>query len=146
LVSPVTYRWRINMAGKAGGISKVDAVGKAMEKLGEDASRPDIQSFVKKAYGLEIGLDHVSNCKLELRARAAKANKAAEPKATAAAPKAAAVKPAAQKPASPNPTAAASGNGKASGGISLGDVRAAKELLGRVGAAELKGLIDLLSK
>jgi hypothetical protein len=66
----------------------VDAVGKAVEKLGTGASRPDIQGFLKNEFGLDIGMDHISNCKLELRARGAKANKAAAPKAIWSSPEA----------------------------------------------------------
>ena len=36
-------------------------------KLGKDASRPGIQKFVKDTYGLHMTLDHISNCKGELK-------------------------------------------------------------------------------
>ena len=94
-------------------ISKIDAVGKALAQLGDDASRPDIQAFVKKAFGLDIGLDHISNCKNELQKRAGKgktkAKQPAAPKAAVAPAKGEAVNPTAPKTSAPKPAAAVGG-------------------------------------
>src|SRR4051794_31376909 len=54
-------------------ITKVEAVGRAIAALGEEASRGDIQGYVRQKFGVKIGLDHISNCKGELAKRAAKA-------------------------------------------------------------------------
>jgi hypothetical protein len=62
------------MAEKKNGskVSKTDAVGHALSELGKDASRSDIQKFVKDRFGYDMSPDHVSNCKSELRKRAKK--------------------------------------------------------------------------
>src|SRR5450755_1991739 len=80
-------------------ITKVEAVGRAMAALGEDASRGDLQGYVRQKFGVKIGLDHISNCKGELAKRAAKATKPAGPQAAAA--KSAAAPAASRKPTAP---------------------------------------------
>ena len=50
-----------------------------MAALGEEASRVDIQGYVRQKFGIKIGLDHISNCKGELAKRAAKATTPAAP-------------------------------------------------------------------
>jgi hypothetical protein len=52
-----------------GKITKVDAVGRALAKLGTQASRPEIQSWVKDHFGYEMSLDHISDCKKNLAKR-----------------------------------------------------------------------------
>jgi hypothetical protein len=128
----------------SGSFNKLEAVRQAMAKLGLDAGRQAIHDYIKKAHGVEMSLDHISTCRGNIRSKA-------KPAAPAAAPKPAAPKPAAAKPTpkaatDPKATTATAGNGKASAGISLSDIQAVKSLLGRVEAAELKGLIDVLSK
>ena len=111
-----------------GGITKKEAVRQALSKLGKDASRPDIQKFVKNNYGLQMTLDHISNCKGELR----KEKGHAKPALTK--------QPAASKP-EPSPA-----RKSASYGISLEDIETVKDLVERVGAGSLRHLIDVLAR
>jgi hypothetical protein len=143
----------------AGGINKMEAVRRAMHKLGNDAGRQAIHDAVKKEFGIDMSLDHISTYRGEIRRKAAAtakpagaavvkptpvaASKPAAPK-PATASKAAAAKPAASKAAAPRTEAGR--NGQTPPGISLTDIQAAKELLGRIGVNELKTLLDLLAK
>src|SRR4051794_20345556 len=96
--------------GKQAGITKMDAVRKAMTKLGREAGRAAIVDFVKRQFGVEMTADHVSNCKGKiLRQKAAKA-KAAGAKALPGRPNGAAssaAKAPIAKPASAKPAPAA---------------------------------------
>src|SRR4051794_6063080 len=93
------------------GMTKVEAVRRAMAKLGNDAKPLVLRDYIKKEFNINMTADHVSTTKGELlkrqggQAQAGKpaaAPAAAEPKAApAAAPKAAANPPAAPKPAAP---------------------------------------------
>src|SRR5215813_11126755 len=105
------------MAESTGGkVSKVDAVGQALAELGKDASREQIRGFVKDRLGYEMSLDHISNCKADLRKKAGK-KQAATAKATQPA--------AAAKPARPAPAAARVAHGKAPA-IPLEDILAVR--------------------
>ncbi len=117
-------------AAKAPGISKVDAVRKALAALGKEGMPGKIQEYVKKTFGIDMTIGHISNCKSELMRK--KTKKAAAPKAVAAAP---VLAPAVHAKA---PTTS---GGK---GVSLQDVATVKGLVGRVGQGNLKSLIDLL--
>jgi hypothetical protein len=149
--------------GKPMAISKMEAVRKAIAKLGRGAGRAQIRDYVKSHFGVEITADHVSTCRADvLRQLASKAKSAgakappAKPTpATSATPKAPAVRtvPAKAAPAAartkPAPAVAAApshgaknGSAKAAVGISLGDILAVKELVARVGSSPLKTLID----
>lgn len=109
------------------GISKIDAVRKALEELGKKAKPGAIREFVKEKFGLEMSLSHVSNCKTHLRKKKRK-KKTAEPAPATAA-------------AAPAKVASARASGS---GVSLSDIAAVKDLVGRVGEENLKGLIDVL--
>jgi len=115
-------------------VSKVDAVGQALTELGKDASRDQIRGFVKERFGYEMSLDHISNCKADLRKRAAKNKKAGRPAAT---PR--------KEPAQPAPAAARVTAGKAPA-IPLDDILTLRSLVDRLGAAPLKTLIDALER
>jgi hypothetical protein len=149
---------------KTNGITKMEAVKRALATLGKEAKPSDIQSFVKAKFIIVMSTDHVSNCKGEI-ARQAKAKAAPKPTATAApkpsakpahkpAPKAAALKPAAKphvaKPHVAKPHVAKHAVAKAApavaSGVSLSDIKTVKDLVGRVGANELRTLIDLLAR
>jgi hypothetical protein len=116
-------------------ITKMDAVRKAQAALGKNAPAAEVQSFVKDRFGLAMTVDHIHNCRSEIRKQAKK--KAGKAKAAAAAAQA---KPAAAAPAAHAPAA------RASGVVSLADLQAAKALLQRVGPEGLRTLIDVLSK
>jgi hypothetical protein len=148
---------------KANGVTKIEAVRRALDKLGVGAKPGAILEYVKKTFGVDMTRDHAKTCKGKiLRERKGKAKPAPKPTAPAAAvTKAAApkpkpkakpkkktkAKPAPKKPApkaaAPRPAAAVRSNGTT---IHLPDIEAVKGLLGRVGAAQLKGLVDLLAK
>jgi hypothetical protein len=116
-----------------GGITKKEAVRQALSKLGQDASRPDIQKFVKNHYGLQMTLDHISNCKGELKKEKGH-TKTAVTKQLATSK---------QEPKKPEPSPA----GKAeSNGISLADIETVKDLVERVGAGSLRQLIAVLAR
>jgi hypothetical protein len=148
-------------ASPSAGLSKMDLVRKALDKLGKKAKPLAIQSHVKQEFGVDMTADHVSNYKGKIlrgdtgKKKAAKPKKAARPKkaevAKAAAQKTAAPKPAGKKKGkrkakkkAPKPVAA--GGRSAATGLSLQDVQITRDLLGRVGAAQLRSLIDLLAK
>jgi hypothetical protein len=120
---------KTNNTGPKGGITKIEAVRRALSKLGKDASRPDIQKFVKDNYGHQMTLDHISNCKGELRKRKGPAKTAV------------AHHPAAAKPETKKPTTRPQAHG-----ISLTDIETVKGLVGRVGANSLKKLIDVMAR
>ena len=62
-------------------------------------------------------------------------------------PKSAAKKTAAPKSVGPEVAGGhEAGNGNRSTGINLHDIQAAKDLVGRLGAVQLRALIDLLAK
>jgi sRNA-binding protein len=127
----------------------------AMTALGEEATRTDLQGYVRQKFRVKMTLDHISNCKGELAKRAAKATTPAGARAAVAA-KPAAAPAASRKPAAPRSLAAqpapapqthpAGGNGLSAGSISLEDVLTAKVLIDRVGAGPLMALIDGLAK
>jgi hypothetical protein len=118
-------------AAKKVDISKIDAVRKALEELGKKAKPGAIQEFVKEKFGLEMSMSHVSNCKTHLRKKKRKKAAAAVDVESASAPTAVAPVKAASAPAR-------------GGSVSMGDIAAVKELVGRVGEDKLKSLIGLL--
>jgi hypothetical protein len=151
---------------KPAALNKMEAVKQAIAKLGRDAGRGPILDFVKTQFGIEMTPDHVSTCRAEvLRRLAAKAQssgaKAAPAKplaSTSSVAKAPVAKPAPVKttsataqakpaPAVVNAPSKGAGNGSAKmeTGISLKDILAVKELVGRVTPSQLKTLIDAFS-
>jgi hypothetical protein len=111
------------MAKKSNGVTRKEAVRQALGTLGKDASRSDIQKFIKDKYSFEMNLDHISTCKGEIQ-------KEQGHKKTVA-----------QK-AEPKPLASAPPDS----GISLKDIEAVKDLVERVGVASLKQLIDVMAR
>jgi hypothetical protein len=128
------------MAEKANIPTKIDLVRKAMGKLGDDAGPTQLQDYVKRAFGVSMTTDHVSNYKGKiLRAQTGK-KKSAGKKKTAAKPKVEAHKVGAHKVG-----AHKAGATRATvSPLSLHDVETTRSLLGRIGPAQLRGLIDLL--
>src|SRR5262245_3546852 len=117
------------MAKKTNGMSKQEAVRRALEAMGKDAKPSAMQPFIKEKFGIDMTTDHISTAKGEILRRK-KGKKEPGPKPQAAQPARAAPKPA----------------GKAANGISLQDIQAVQGLVGRLGANQLKGLIDLLAR
>jgi hypothetical protein len=155
------------------GISKMEAVRRALAELGKGAGPTAIQVFVKDRFGLEMTKDHISVCKAGIRkqsgkprrppgrqrgsrARSTRQREESQPsrvEATRQAPvkKRKKRRKARTKPAAPvQPTAAASppvaAKRTASKTILLQDVQAIKALVARVGANHLLAVIDLLEK
>ena len=119
-----------------GKITKAEAVRRALRHLGKDAGRAEIQTYVKDELGIDMNLDHVSTARAEaLRKMGAKKAKAkAAPKTEEAGKEAA---PPAAKPAA---------KAAAKDGILLEDILKIKKLVETVGPAELRTLIEVMSK
>jgi hypothetical protein len=120
---------KTNNTSPKGGITKIEAVGRALAKLGKDASRPDIQKFIKDNFRLDITPDHISACKGELR-------KIKRPAKSAVTQQPAAQKQEPKKPAS----------GPKADGIGLEDIATVKDLVERVGVGSLRKLIDVMAR
>jgi hypothetical protein len=106
------------------GITKMEAVRRALAKLGRDAKPLQIKALIKSEFGLEMSADHISTYKGVLRKKAGdKRRPGPEPQAQAA--------PAAARATAP-------------GGITLDDIRAVKELADRIGAEKVRQLVDVL--
>jgi hypothetical protein len=119
------------------GINKQEAVRRALAALSKNATAKDIQKYIKDTFNLEMSIDHIYTSKSSaLRKGKKKApkqrtvNQPPAPEPTSAAKPPAQVVPVARQPA---------------GGISLEDVEAVKGLLGRIGADNLKALVDMLA-
>ena len=125
-----------------GKITKVEAARRAMEALGADATRPDIQGYVKQKFGVTMSLDHISNCKSVLAKKAARQKRTAKAARKAAARQLMIAAPS-SSPAAPARTVGTNASARAT--IRLEDVLLTKQLLDRVGAEPLKSLIDGLA-
>jgi hypothetical protein len=126
---------KTNTAGGNGpeggqGISKVDAVVDALQQLGENASNKDLGDYIRSKYGEQLLPGNFtvtkSAAKKKLRQGGGK-RKGRRGGRKAAAPPA--------PPPSPS----------TGGGISLEDLRQIKELAGRYGKDQIKGVLDLLA-
>src|SRR5207253_1876616 len=114
----------------------------------------EMQSFIKDRFGVEMSTNHISTSRGEILRKEAAGKAKTATTTIPAAKKPAASKRAPKKPAGPSPQAqqaAARSNAfpkgsKASHGISLDDIQAVKGLVGRVGAEQLRSLIDLLAR
>ena len=153
-------------------LSKKELVRRAIGHLGREAKPLQIQAHIKDQFGVEMTPNHISASKTEVLREAGGAKPAAAKPATtkapavenpaaksAAAKAVTAAKPAAKisspkkavsKTAVRESVVAATAGGSQAGngnvGISLQDIQAAKDLVGRVGARQLLTLIDLLAK
>ena len=120
---------KTNGSTARGGITRKEAVRQALGALAKDATRADIQKFIKDNYGFEITLDHISSCKSEIQKE-----KGSKKPAVAR-----------QPPVTKEvPTKAASA--ARGGSISLRDIETVKDLVERVGAVDLKKLIDVMAR
>src|SRR5262249_40357830 len=109
-------------------MSKMDGVRRTLRDLGRTAMPLQIQDHLKKNYGIDMTVAHISNYKSEIL-RKKKGKKKAAKTAEAA--------PAAKSSAAPTTS-------RAAGAISLEDLQTTKALVARVGADQLRSLIDLL--
>jgi len=112
-------------------MTKMDAVRKAMRELGKDAQPAKMQGFIKERFGIDMTPNHISACKGEIRRKRARKAKAAAAKPPARAAGAARVQA---------PRAAGTAT------LSIPDLKAIKALMRRVGADQLRALVDLLAK
>ncbi len=126
----------------AAGMSKREAVKRALADLGRDATPSQLQPHIREKFDIEMTTDHISTEKGNILR---KAQAAAKP--TAAKPLAvqkSAAREVEPKEATPQPqTEPTAPQGD---GISLGDIEAVKGLVERVGADSLKKLIDVLAR
>ena len=71
-------------SGSQKGISKMDAVRRALAELGSDAKSSPIQGFIKDRFGIDITPNHISACKGKIQStQAAKPSPAATTPAAA---------------------------------------------------------------
>jgi hypothetical protein len=105
---------------KANGMSKMDAMRRALAELGSDAQNQEIQKFLKSQLSLDMDVKMISNYKTHLKA----------------ASKSAAIR-------KPGSHAAASSTGD---GITLADVRAVKEVVNKIGADKVRSLAAVLGE
>jgi hypothetical protein len=110
-------------------MTRKEAVRQALSKLGKDASRAEIQKFVKDNYRFEMTLDHISNCKGEIRKEKSHAKKAVT-----------------KQPAVGKREPKHSATRSQASGISLTDIETVKDLVERVGAESLRQLIGVLAR
>jgi hypothetical protein len=115
-----------------GGITKMEAVRRALSELGKKAMPIQIQAWVKEKYGIAMSADHVSVCKGTILRKARGKRKAA-----------AVTQPSAAQNSEPPEQARPAPYGNA---ISLDDIATVKSLVGRVGADSLKKLVDVLAR
>ena len=121
---------------QAGGMTKADAARQAFGELGKKAKPLQVQALLREKFNIEMSTKAISNYKTALKNKGKKKQAAA----THAARPGAAQQPQAHAVPAPG------GRGKAAGGIDLKDILAVKELVRRIGADQLKSLIDILVK
>src|SRR4051794_15653109 len=117
--------------------TKAQAVLTALQELGRDAKRGPIGTFIKERFGIDMKPDHISTARGEALKKLAGNGKPKAKKTTPPAKQEAA--PVAAPP--PKRTPLASSNGTA---VELDDILTLKGLVGRVGAANLRKLIDIV--
>jgi hypothetical protein len=120
----------------AGGISKAEAVRRALADLGPDAKPTQLHGHIRTRYGLEMSLDHIS-----VEKRKALLRMAGERKPAAAEPS---TQPSAARTAgAPGPHARAASEAN---GIALDDLATVKALVERVGANTLQQVIEMMAQ
>jgi hypothetical protein len=121
-------------ASEAPPMTKIEALRQAVKKLGKDATSLEFQGYLKKRFGLEMTREHITKYRGDLRReQSGRKNSQARPA------------PAARADASRSPsTSPKQSTGK--DGIPLEDIQAVKILVGRVGADDLRKLIDVLGR
>jgi hypothetical protein len=107
---------------KNGGMTKQEAVRRALSELGNDAKPTQIKGFVKERLGIEMTTDHISTAKGDILRKAGGKGKsvAKKPQVQSAAP--------------------------AKTDIPLEDILSVRDLVGRLGAEPLRTLIDAFAK
>lgn len=118
---------------KGGRINKMDCVRQALAELGDNAQPKDIQDFLLRKFDLDMNSKMVSTYKgTILKNPARKSGIIRRPAARVSSP-------------APAPPKASPKVGGTNGGISVEDIRALKELPGRIGADNVRELAEVLS-
>jgi hypothetical protein len=128
----------------AKGITKMEAVRRALALMGREARPAQMQSVIRDKFGVDMTPDLITKYKSDILSKAGKKRKGPGRKPAAPVAPARGPKPAAAR-AEAAPAPAARGNGKA-GGIPLEDVLTVKELVGRLGAESVRTLIDAFAR
>src|SRR3954470_12306484 len=58
------------------GMTKMEAVRRAMRELGKDTQPAKMQGFIKERFGFDMNPNHISACKGEIRKKAARSRSA----------------------------------------------------------------------
>src|SRR5580658_10430792 len=98
-------------------ISKMEAMRRALAKMGTEAKTVDYQAFIKKEFGLEMTTEMITNYKSTLKHSGEKSTVTHSPKAATPALKT-----------------------QATGGFSLGELEAVKALADKIGAEKVQQL------
>ena len=110
--------------------TKMDMVRDALAHFGKKAKPAQMKPYIKDTFGVEMSTDHISTYKGSIL-RKKDGGKKPGPRPKGAQPAAA--------------DAAHRGPGRRPSAVSYRDLNTVKDLLGRVGARELRSLIDLLA-
>lgn len=123
-----------------GDLTKKGAVRLALKDLGKDAKPMQLQAHIKDRYKIDMDLNHISTCKGEIlrETSSAKPTTGKTTPAKAHAP---------SKPTGKSSQTHVSGPRQADGvqGISLRDIETIKDLVERMGALNLKRLIEVMA-
>src|SRR5262245_39486708 len=114
-------------------MTKMEAVRRTLRELGRHAMPLQIQDHLKKQFGIDMTVAHISNYKSEILRKKKGKRKAGR-------------KAAAMIAAEAKAPASTSSHGKGTGGFSLEDIQTTKALVGRIGADRLRTLIDVLAR
>jgi hypothetical protein len=120
----------------------MEALRRAITALGKKAPREKIQEWVKDQFGLDLALKYISDSRSKLfsrtkRKRSKKAKAASAPAAQKTAPK---------PPVRPAPARAATQPGNGQAALRMEDLLKLQELVQRVGAPQLRTLLDVLGR
>jgi hypothetical protein len=127
-------------------ITKQEAVRRALEAMGRDATPSQMQPYIKDNFGIEMSTDHISTAKgiILRKKKAGKGRRAKRPAAQGAAREGEAKEVAGRKTLVQQKPAAARGGKEA--GIPLNDILYVKGLVGRFGPDPLHTLIDAFAR
>ena len=125
------------------GISKQEAVRRALGELGRDAKPTQMQGWIRDRFGIDMTTDHISTSKGHiLRKEGGKGRRKGKGRVAPKGPTPQAGGPQGQ----PAPSPAAKGGGTKEAGIPLDDILYVKALVGRFGPGQLHTLIDAFAR
>lgn len=108
--------------GAAAGITKMEAMRRALGTLSRGAKNSQIQQYIKEQFGYEMSPAMISTYKNHIRKKARTGRKRGRPVGSTGI------------------------RGASTTGIHVDDIRAVQELAGRLGAGKLRSLVDVLCK